>query len=70
MGKEWGETDDVDSANTLAIAMTTYPPIVKPKDWYSSKLWWLELGVHRCNLLRITCEDLPIPAISLEGGID
>jgi hypothetical protein len=38
-------------------------------DWHSSDLW-LEPGVHECDFVGVTCEDIAIPAITLMEALE
>ena len=38
-------------------------------NWETNQLW-LEPGVHECDFIGITCEELPIPAVTLEEVLE
>lgn len=37
--------------------------------WETNKLW-LEPGVHECDFIGVTCDELPIPAITLKEALE
>ncbi|KAL9182310.1 hypothetical protein ACHAXT_012962 [Thalassiosira profunda] len=53
-------------AQRFAVAVLFYA--ANGRDWDNARSW-MEPGVHECDFVGVTCEELEIPAISLEDAL-